>query len=854
MSRLWKIYVPVFVVITAAAIAVVDWRRNRERDERAEEVPLDLDPKNMRGLSRVGSGFLVWERRTKSGAWEIWSKRLNGGKERRLVPTESGRDHFCPKISPDGKRVAYLSYPRGSTGYPGHVGRHGVLWVMDLKSRKRRAVAPEARSYAEHRAVVWRSEDRLCFIDNKGFTQEFSLSTGQTTRLLKQPSEVFGYLMSPDGKHATSGTPEFARVDTEAQTLWHEQRQSGCQPYFTADSKWGFWMGGAGGPVNKMRLATREVSQILQKDDERMHGKRNYIYFPMISPCQRLIAFGASPDSHDHFEADYDLYLAHLNPVTLEIIGKPVRYTSFKGTDRYPDVFRTELPLGSQYVEGETTLDFAVKDPGEGKWGWHMTGNVNYEGDKAQHTFKKPGDYWIEARHLPDGGKLRGYVHVSPPAPPKVEGARREGKDGIVVDFDEPVESSEAIVKLADGTVLKDWKLSEGDLSLMVKLPDQLKDAEALVIEGFKDRAQQPNRMAATALRVPKAAWPATDEGLVFVWEQVRGLTKLPNGNPCTVVPHGVAFWDQRGAMKLRGGWFDAPEAGELVSSECRKTHEVSLEMVITPQGNVKEKEDRRILTLANNDQERNLTIIQRGPRLFLWMRTPANGPAGDVEETSLAVVQKGYPHHLVLAYGKDKLTVYVDGQAAWTRNRITGDFSNWESMKMRLGASSEGKQPWRGEIERVLIYNRKLSDEEVAQHANSSIVMSGQRLPVKEGVVWAKLVEMSPTPTLQEFQPYTEALVSHLYEVTELVEGAGDLGVKVGDQIVVSQWSWMGAQPLPAQKLQLGQTLKLRLQRPEDHPELGSLFVKEGLSSGFDAPTFHDVGDWDAALEGKGS
>ncbi|WP_156345128.1 hypothetical protein [Verrucomicrobium spinosum] len=85
------------------------------------------------------------------------------------------------------------------------------------------------------------------------------------------------------------------------------------------------------------------------------------------------------------------------------------------------------------------------------------------------------------------------------------------------------------------------------------------------------------------------------------------------------------------------------------------------------------------------------------------------------------------------------------------------------------------------------------------------------------------------------------------------MVEGVGDLGVKPGDQIVVSHWSWMGAHPLPAQKLQLGQTLKLRLQRPEDHPELDSLFVKDGLSSGFDAPTFHDVAEWDAAPEGKG-
>lgn len=848
MSRFRKLYLPVLVVVAiAVGVAVKEWRDHRKKEEAAEEVPLDLDQKRMRGMSRIGSGFLVWERRTKSGTWEIWTKRLNGGKERRLVPLETGRDHFCPKISPDGRWLAYMSFPKGSTGYPGHVNRRGTLMVMDIRHRHRRVVAAEARSYAEHRAVVWINSERFCFIDTHGVTQEYDLSTRQTRRLLKEPADAFGYLISADGRHATSGTPEFARVDAATTAIQHEQRLSGCQPYFTKDSRWGFWMGGAGGPVNKMRLATREVGQILTKDDPRLHGKRNYIYFPMISPCQRLIAFAASPDSHDHFEADYDLYVAHIHPTQLDIIGSPVRYTSFKGTDRYPDVYRNELPLGSHYVEGQTTLEFKViGSEGELPWKWHITGNTEYSGPRIRHTFSKPGEYWIEARQLPDGLKERGYVHVSPARPPGVEGSRREGKGGIIIDFDEEVDGSEARVRLANGTPLHDWKLVSDGMAVEVRLPEEAKEEEALVIEGFRDKAQIPNRMAATSLKVPLATWPSSDEGLVFVWEQVKGLTKLPNGNPCTVVPQGVAFWDEFGAMKLRGGWFDAPDAGELVSSECRKTHEVSLELVITPEGDARDKEERRVLSLANNDKERNLAIIQRGPRLFLWMRTPENGPAGDAEETMLALVEKGYPHHLVLAYGKDKLTVFVDGQPAWTRNRIKGDFSNWESMKMRMGASSDGKNHWRGQIERVLIYNRKLSDEEVAQHANASIVLSGKRLPGKEGLVTAKLLETTPIPTLQEFQPYTEALVRHLYEVTSVEEGGEALGVQPGEQITVSHWCWMGAVPLPSQQLQAGQEVKLRLHPPEEHPELASLFVKDTLSTGFDAPAFHDAGEWD--------
>ncbi|MEZ0390468.1 MAG: LamG-like jellyroll fold domain-containing protein, partial [Verrucomicrobium sp.] len=602
-----------------------------------------------------------------------------------------------------------------------------------------------------------------------------------------------------------------------------------------------------GGPVNKMRLATREITQVLQKDDKRLNDKRNYIYFPMVSPCRRLIAFAASPDSHDHFEANYDLYVAHINPELMEIIGNPVRYTTFKGTDRYPDVFREELPLGSQYVEGPTEITF---DAGEkGTWHWHITGGADYDGRTIKHAFQKPGEYWIEAQTEPSGEKRRGYVFVSPSAPPLVEGSRREGKDGIVVDFDEEVESSQAVVKLGNGKPVQSWQLMEGNLSLSVKLPPEAREEESLVIEGFRDKAQMPNRMASTSLRVPLAAWPSSDEGLVFVWENVKGLTKLPNGNPCTVVPQGLAFWDERGAMKLRGGWFDAPEAGELVSSECRKTHEVSLELVLTPQGNIKDKEDRRILSLANNHLERNLMIGQRGPRLFLWMRTPENGPGGNLEETFLAVVQKDYPHHLVMAYGKDKLTVFVDGQQVYARNRIKGDFSNWEQMKMRFGASMEGTHSWRGMIERVLIFNRKLSDEEVSQHANSSIVMSGKRLPMKEAVVMARLVKASPVPPLQEFQPYTEALVRNLYEITEVVEGGGNgptqLDLKPRQQVTVTQWSWMGAQALASQSLKVGDVQQLRLHRSEDHRELESLFVKDSLNADFDAEALHDAGEW---------
>jgi hypothetical protein len=266
------------------------------------------------------------------------------------------------------------------------------------------------------------------------------------------------------------------------------------------------------------------------------------------------------------------------------------------------------------------------------------------------------------------------------------------------------------------------------------------------------------------------------------------------------------------------------------------------VEMIVTPQPVVHDKELHRIMTIANSEDQRNLTIGQRGTRLALWLRTPENGPAGNAEESHLAVVDNNQPHHLVVAYKKDRLSVWVDGAQVHNRSRIRGDFSNWEHMKLRFGASTAGQHSWRGLIDRVVIYDRCLSNEEIAQHSNSSIVAESRRNPLPEWKVTAKLVELSPTPTLQEFQPYTEALTRHLYEVVELKEG-GPLPAK---QIAVSHWAWMGAKPLWAQKLELGDVVELTLHREEAHEELKSLFVKDELIEGLTAERFHDAGDWD--------
>ena len=430
------------LIAAGCAIVFVCFRRPDEARPREA-----LDTAAMREFARLGEGLLVWERRVK-GRWQIWMRALDGRDEpQRLVPEEPGRDHFCPKLSPDGRRLAYMSYARGTTPYEPVVGS---LWMLDLATRGRTQLAGKARSYFEDRAVIWFDNDRLCHVDDRGAAVELDVRTMESKPLTDRHRR-HGWLVNAQKTHATSGEPEFPTFDAATGKVQDHPKHFGCQPYFSSDGRWGFWMGGPGGPINRMFLPTRMVGHILDHEDPRLPSGQNYIYFPMLSPCRRLMAFAASRNEHDHFTADFDLFVARVDADTLEVIGKPVRCTDSPDNDRFPDVFCSELPLGSRFVEGDSVIVFTAPDgiPCD----WRVNGSSAGTGEELRHRFAETGDHWVEA--VPkDGPVLRGLVHVRAVRAPQLLLVRRAEHGALALTFDEAVSLVRATVKTEDGRLL----------------------------------------------------------------------------------------------------------------------------------------------------------------------------------------------------------------------------------------------------------------------------------------------------------------------------------------------------------------------------------------------------------------
>lgn len=291
----------------------------------------------------LGAGFVVWE----SGG-RIFGRRLDGSPAIALTREEPGREACCAHISPDGRFFVYLSLPVAAARYPSG-GAQGELRLRELEpwggEAKERVLVAEARTYFEHRAGVFRDAGHLIYIDGQGQSRELDLATGTSRVLVESPLTEHGWLLDPKLRFATQGTPTFSPYDAAALKVQPRPTLGGCQPYFTADGRFGFYIAGSGGPVRALDLETRQTREILRKSDRRLPVDRGYLYFPMIAHDNSLLVWGASGGEHDHFTADYDIFVAELDPETLQLAGPPLKVGGGPGADRFPDVW---APAGAR--------------------------------------------------------------------------------------------------------------------------------------------------------------------------------------------------------------------------------------------------------------------------------------------------------------------------------------------------------------------------------------------------------------------------------------------------------------------------------------------------------------------------
>jgi len=780
-------------------------------------------------LAGIGDGYIVWESRRlagtggRAGEWSIWTANLDGSGLRQLAPDEPERNQTSPHISPDGTRVVYLSFPAQSGEHMDARGQAVPLHMVNRDGSADRIIVADARQYSGwDRAVTWFSDSELAYIGGDGNTYQLNLTTGESQLMIrKMHPDSPSWLPNITRTHAAWSFNTFSLYDAGTQTVAEMPHLGGCQPYFCQDGVWGFWEGGIGGPINKMHLATRAISPIL--DGDMMPPERRFVYFPMISDRNRLLAFAATDrvvgGYGGYVESDYEIYVAPLDATTLDVIGKPVRYTFDPRCDRFPDVWQAEPALGFHSGKVPFRVAFTSPEPMDGFWHWdYGDGAVAEAGAAPEHTYTQPGVFAVTARQ--GERTLRGQVRAAEATTPAAVAAMVESPGEILVAFDQPVDLSELEVALASGAAIARCDGGDDRRSLRLHLAAPLAAADRLTVSGATDLAQRPNRMRPASFAVQPRPWPSNRDGAAFIWEnaKARNLVRDPQtgGLSAYALPLRDRAWlDHNYALVFDGGNTAIPGFGDRFSNAVRQAGQYTFEMTLTPASLGRE---RRQCILSSG-------LSQQGDKLVL-------------ENTPLCTLQADQPNHVVITRtsGPDgRLVCHRNGEETFSEARAA-DLNGFRFQWVSIGNDLDD-HPWFGTLEGIALYSRALSAAEAKANWAGYCAVIAARTPVSRLDVDAKLLAASPTPSLHDIQPYSQALAVYEYEIVRVHAGPATSG-----RVRVAHWVLLDGQIQSVAQSPPGSEARLLLEPLGANPQLEEEFTRDTLDPEFDLPLFFAV------------
>lgn len=766
-------------------------------------------------------GFVVWES-NRTGRWRIFRRELDGSGLRQLIPDEPGYEHYCPHLSPDGTKIVYMSMLQGRHLYwpkPGE--ENGILHIANaLDGSDDRIIAASCRGYYEDRAALWIDDDRLFYIDGDGCSQKLTLSTGER-ELMFHWNKLHGWFPNATETHISAGFPSFPTYDRETKSVLFRNKLNGCQPWFSRDGVWGFWTKGAGGPIQRYHLATRRATDIVSKNDPRLPESRRYTYFPMLSQCQNLFGLAASFYEHDHFASNYDIFVARIDPFTLELEEDPIRYSFDDGCDRYPDVHFDPMLLGKQRGMAPFVADFA--DAVDSGWTFDY-GDGSPPTSEVRHSFAAPGTYWVSATRG-EGERRRGRIRVDPAAGPLAIEARLVNLRQIEVEFDDRIDvDGELMATLGRDDIRVDRATRSATPNLLrLSLDADLRASTTLTIAGGVVGANGLN-VRAHDMRVRQRTWPLEPEQLRFAF--LDGTTDNRAHDPasgawqpCTLELHGEALFDRRGALQVGPGrgWAQT-DAVAGIAEAVRARDIVMVEAAIEP---ASLEQQGTILQLLAADGTPALTVSQDRTQLRCEIR-----PAGAAEPLRFEFGPIRERTHFNAGFNAKwggVLTAQIDGKTTAHREGAPGHLTDWSLGSLRLG---EG---WRGAVHHVAIYSAARTNEHVVDGHRSAEAWASAHAPLPSRRLRGRLTAKSPIPTLDEIKPYAEAAVTYEYATAE-------------GKVRAMHWVLLNREPTIAATLQIGDEVDLLLEPLDAHTEVTQRVHRDGLEENFDIEIWHGL------------
>lgn len=322
-------------LILAAAGAILYFIRQAEAETGAEKAPgpgtiIEMGVHEMEALDEAWGdrkGFIVWSS-TMFGQHDLVRMDWPSGRLTHL--TKSPCVDTMPKISPDGRRIAFARSRQEWVSLR-NLDEWDV-WVLVLSNRTERLVAERGTGpswTADGQAVVFHRGGREI--------RQVDLETGRETLLLRNrgPAAWTDPSLDPaGGRLAATLAGRRPEVDLLALPAGGKTRvATGSQPAFWPDGE-GLVLVAAGGRMdNRICRTDRTGCHVETLID--MPGYWSHESFPRVSNDGSLLVFGAAREGHEHDTADYEIFLWP--------VGQPweraARVSFHTGNDQWPDIW-----------------------------------------------------------------------------------------------------------------------------------------------------------------------------------------------------------------------------------------------------------------------------------------------------------------------------------------------------------------------------------------------------------------------------------------------------------------------------------------------------------------------------------
>ncbi len=320
----------------------------------------------------------------------------------------------------------------------------------------------------------------------------------------------------------------------------------------------------------------------------------------------------------------------------------------------------------------------------------------------------------------------------------------------------------------------------------------------------------------ASGLKNQTEPWPAARKGLVFVFQTADRARQL--WNPETgdlqmydLQPAGDAMWTHDYAMQFASGQFTTPPSvNDLIRHSTARTGAISLEAIVqfdkSPQ-----KEPVQIVSMGDG-QASSFALVRRHKEVYFELY--ADGKA--IATSKLSGKMMDYrQHHIAVTAGNGELTGYVDGRKVMHSSYPTGKFTIRKNDTLKFG-DRRGRA--RTTLESVALYNEKLSPEDIASNARTSLMIVRARPAVPQLEILARVQKQSVLPANGPPQAKSSLMVTGV-EVMKTFRG------KPEDEILlISHWATLNGNRQPLLEAQPGDIFRLVLESRDNNPQLFSV------------------------------